>query len=185
MGLNTSVLGWFIDIEENTNYNLPTQLEATWQSGYTSFVNIGTSKNAIDIAQGKYDTQLRTLAKAYANWVNLGNSRRAFFAPFPEMNGNWTKYGLVDGVAVTPDHFIQAYKHIQFIFENEGVSRNAVWWTFAPNGWSEPGDEFEKYYPGDEYVDVVSFSSYNYGFCEVAAPWYKWATYDLVFTPYC
>lgn len=184
-GIKHSVLGWFIDIEENTSYNLPTQLEAAWQSGYTSFVNIGTDKNAIDIARGGYDTQLRTLAKAYSNWVNLGGSRRAFFAPFPEMNGGWTKYGVIENVPVTPDHFILAYKHIQTIFELEGVTREDVWWVFAPNGWSELGDEFEKYYPGDDLVDVISFSSYNYGFCRnVREEWRVWASYDLVLSPY-
>ena len=184
-GIKHSVLAWFIDIEENTNYNLPTQLEASWQSGYTSFVNIGTSINAIDIAKGKYDSQLRTLAKAYVNWVNLGDSRRAFFAPFPEMNGNWTTYGSVDGEAVTPEDFMSAYKHIQSIFEDEGITREDVWWAFAPNGWSETGDEFEKYYPGDDLVDVVSFSSYNYGFCRnVRKDWRVWAEYELVLKPY-
>jgi hypothetical protein len=178
-GIKHSVLGWFFDIEENNpEYNMTVQLEAAWKSGYVSFVNIGSVRTARQIANGEFDSQIHGLANVYADWIRNGEGRIAFLAPLQEMNGYWVNYGK------DPANFKIAYRRIQNIFESKGITRSKVWWVFAPNGWSENGHEFEKYYPGDNFVDVVGFSSYNYGFCEVAFPWQTWVTYDQVFRPY-
>jgi beta-mannanase len=89
----------------------------------------------------------------------------------------WASYGG------DPNSFKAAYKHIKAIFSLRGISSQA-WWVFAPNGWSIQGQEFENYYPGDSNVDVVGFSSYNYGFCQVAYPWQRWENYDTLYKPY-
>jgi hypothetical protein len=188
-----SVSGWFIDIEDGhlcaghpdlkTN-NLYRQLEALWKNGYVSFLNINSTATAYAIASGQLDTCLGHMAEYYADWVGLGGGRRAFLAPLPEMNGvnangqPWTSYGG------DPVNFKLAYQHIQSIFAQHGVSRAQVWWVFAPNGWSKAGHEFEIYYPGDNIVDVVAFSMYNYGFCKVAIPWQRWENYDTLYDPY-
>ena len=59
-----------------------------------------------------------------------------------------------------------------------------VWWAFAPNGWSKTGHEFEKYYPGDLVVDIIGFSSYNYGFCAITENYQKWENYNTLYKPY-
>lgn len=183
-----SVSGWFIDIQDGhfggnghpdlkTN-NLYRQLEALWQNGYVSFLNINSTSTAYAIASGQLDTYLGYMAEYYADWVGLGEGRRAFLAPLPEMNGEWTSYGG------NPANFILAYQHIQGIFAQHGVGRDQAWWVFAPNGWSEAGYEFEKYYPGDSLVDAVGFSMYNYGWCQVALAWPRWENYDTLYEPY-
>lgn len=199
-GKKHSVSGWFIDIEDNaftrpvtqieTN-NLYVQLESLWAKGYASFVNINACSlssscriTSYDIASGKYDSNLRQMADVYKQWVAKGGGRRAFLAPLPEMNGVnadgsvWATYGGDAG------NFKLAYARIQNIFGQRGVTRDQAWWTFAPNGWSKDGHEFEKYYPGDAAVDVIGFSSYNYGFCHVAIPWQRWENYDTLYAPY-
>lgn len=184
-GKKHSVSAYFIDVaDQNMPYNLTTQLETLWQNGYISFVNINSTQSAYDIASGKYDAGIRNMARVYAGWVNTGGSRRAFLAPLPEMNGvnsdniPWASYGG------DPANFKLAYQRIQTIFTQEGVTSNKVWWVFAPNGWSIDGHEFEKYYPGDGLVDVIAFSSYNYGYCHVAIPWQRWENYDTLYEPY-
>jgi hypothetical protein len=189
-----TVSGWFIDIQDShfaypghpdlrTN-NLYRQLEALWKKGYISFVNINSTATAYAIASGQLDTYLGYMAEYYADWVRLGGGRRAFLAPLPEMNGvnanglPWTSYGG------DPINFKLAYQHIQNIFAQKGVSRDQVWWVFAPNGWSKAGHEFEIYYPGDNIVDVVGFSMYNFGFCQVALPWPRWENYNTLYEPY-
>lgn len=191
-GKKHSISGWFIDIQDGhflghpdlkTN-NLYRQLEALWQNGYISFLNINSSATAYAIASGQLDNYLNYMAEYYAAWIRQGQGRRAFLAPLPEMNGvnadgqPWTSYGG------DPVNFKLAYQHIQNIFAQKGVSRNQVWWVFAPNGWSKAGHEFEKYYPGDSIVDLVGFSMYNYGWCSVASPWEKWENYDTLYEPY-
>jgi hypothetical protein len=54
--------------------------------------------------------------------------------------------------------------------------------VYAPNAWSLPGDEFERYYPGADNVDAVGISSYNWGACPTQFA--KWETYDVIFKPY-
>lgn len=204
-----SVVGWFITLHDiaftdqqtdmRTN-NFYRQLEALWKSGYTSFVNINISVsqqgrwetgqncpfnvNADQIAKGYCDRAIRRMAQLYKQWISTGGGRIAFLAPLPEMNGVnadgsvWTSYG---GDAV---NFKLAYQRFRNIFSQEGVTEDQLWWTFAPNGWSKEGHEFEAYYPGSSIVDVIGFSSYNYGHCQVAIPWQRWENYDTLFTPY-
>jgi len=193
-GKKHSVSGWFIDINDShfnnpmpgdikTN-NLYIQLESLWNKGYISFVNINSTATAFEIAAGNYDNQLRNMAYVYHQWIKLGSGRKAILAPLPEMNGvnangiPWATYGG------DPINFKLAYQRILNIFTQEGISSSDVWWSFAPNGWSDDGHEFEKYYPGDAIVDVISFSSYNYGHCAVAIPWERWENYDTLYQPY-
>jgi len=192
-GKKHSVSGWFISLEDiaftnqqpdiRTN-NFYRQLEALWQNGYVSLVNLNTKSTSKDIAYGKQDDAIEHMADLYKQWVSKGDGRIAFIAPLPEMNGvdsngnPWTSYGG------DPINFKLAYQHIQNIFQQNGVGNEEVWWVFAPNGWSRSGHEFEKYYPGDNLVDVNGFSSYNFGFCRVAIPWQRWENYDTLYTPY-
>jgi len=206
-GKKHSVVGWFIELNDIafankqtlTSNNFVSQLESLWKGGYVSFVNInvGQSKqtyntneycpfnaSAYQIENKDCDRAIQEMAKLYKQWISRGGGRIAFIAPFPEMNGVredgtvWTPYG---GNAA---NFKLAYQRIVNIFSEEGVSRGQVWWVFAPNGWSKKGHEFENYYPGQSLVDVIGFSSYNYGFCRVAIPWQRWETYNELLAPY-
>ncbi|MEN4010852.1 MAG: hypothetical protein AB1453_01780 [Chloroflexota bacterium] len=192
-GKKHTVSGWFIAIEDGHFNNPPSriqdnnlyrQLEALWQRGYISFVNINSSASAFSIAVGQFDRNIEKMAEVYAAWASLGGGRRAFLAPLPEMNGvnedgkAWATYGG------DPGNFKIAYQRIQTIFSQKGVRAEQVWWVFAPNGWSKKGHEFETYYPVNSAVNAVGFSSYNYGHCFVAAPWQRWENFDTLFTPY-
>lgn len=189
---HTSV-GWFIDLEDDaftipiTNLpgnNLYRQLEELWKAGYISFINLGTNATAADIINGQRDSEIVYAAEFYKAWVDQGEGRRAMIAPMQEMNGVWTAYGN----ASTSEEFKQAYRHILDIFTQEGISRQQVWWVFAPNGYNDPDKPeraFENYYPGDDVVDIVGFSSYNYGFCpDIPSEYRRWESYPQIFEPY-
>lgn len=180
-GKRFSLAGSFIDIEDsNPAYNIPVPLELQRQKGYTAFINLATKRTAAEIARGDVDRALKALAKAYASWASQGKDRMAFIAPMPEMNGSWESY------REDPVNFKLAYQRIQRIFAEQGVSRNAVRWVFAPNGWSRSEHRFEYYYPGNDSVDVVSFSAYNWGYCSASAAgqWKAWERPEKVFDPY-
>lgn len=172
----------FADLEwPNPDYNVPTEFEAIWDSGAVPFVNLGvgvvtTGRSAQDIANGQIDSDIRAWADAYDGWAKSGGGRRAFIAPLQEMNGKWVPYGQ------DPANFKLAFKRIRDIFQQRAVPANSVSWVFAPNGWSEPGDEFELYYPGNSLVDVVGFSAYNIGTC--VWQWPAWHTFETDFKPY-
>lgn len=180
-GKRFSLAGSFIDIEDsNPAYNIPAPLELQRQKGYTAFINLATKRTAVEIARGEVDRSLKALAKAYASWSSQGKDRMAFIAPMPEMNGSWESY------REDPVNFKLAYQRIQRIFAEQGVARNAVRWVFAPNGWSRSEHRFEHYYPGNDNVDVVAFSAYNWGYCSASAAgqWKAWEGPEKVFDPY-
>jgi hypothetical protein len=183
-GISTrvAIAGTFMDIEfPNPDWNVPHDLDAAWDQGAVPFVNlaVGTAglgpRSAQDVADGTVDEAIRQWASIFANW-SQGGEKRAFIAPLQEMNANWVSYGL------DPENYMAAFTRIQQIFAEEGVPAEAVLWVFAPNGWSEPGHEFEKYYPGDEVVDVIGFSAFNFGACVASGE--GWDTYEEAIEPY-
>jgi hypothetical protein len=173
-GTGHSLAGDFVDFElPNLNDNVMAILETLWRNGYTAFLNIKANTTSSAIANGQYDTLIRNWARAYKAWLDLGGNRRAFLGPLQEMNGKWIPYGM------DPANFKPAYRRIVSLFEQEGVPRNRVWWTFAPNGYSEPPFKMADYYPGDDVVDVIAFSGYNWGRCPIV-DWVTWQEPEIV-----
>lgn len=171
-----SISGDFINIEvDSPSYYIFDPLETLWNNGYADFINLSSTRTAAAIANGTYDPAIRAWADAYKAWVSLGGNRKAFIAPLEEMNGYWPSYGL------DPVNFKSAYQRIQTIFAQAGVTPNQVWWTFAPNAYTRPEDPpIQAYYPGDDKVDVVALSAYNFGYCS-SNPWPRWDNPDQAF----
>jgi hypothetical protein len=178
-GKRHSIAGFFIDIEDsNPAYNIPVPLEHLRENGYTAFINLKSTRQAVEIARGDIDISVRKVAKAYAEWINKGEGRMAFIAPLQEMNIP------VETYSKDRKNFKLSYRRIQKIFKEAGVSPKAVRWVFAPNGWSENNEHrFENYYPGSERVDVVAFSGYNWGYCDNST-WKHWNSPQETFEPY-
>jgi hypothetical protein len=178
---NMALGGTFLDIEwQQPDFNVPAVFNGIWNAGAVPFANIAVGhwtpgRTMAQVAQGAIDTQIRAFADAYRNWAASGGGKRAFLAPFQEMNGYWVSYGL------DPLNYKAAVARIQTIFTQQGVPRNSVRWVFAPNGWSPPGHEWEKYYPGNSKIDVLGFSAYNFGAC---TPTTTWDPFEVAMKPY-
>ena len=175
-GRRIALAGDFLDIEYTPA--VAVNLSATWDSGRIPFVKLLTVRTAADIANGLVDPAISAWGRAFARW-SAGGQRRAFVAPLAEMNGNWIPYYSDAATSV------RAYRRIRTLVNAElqaaRVPPNAIGWVFAPNGWSQPGDEFERFYPGHDEADAVGFSAYNWGRCP---PWHKWDTFETGFLPY-
>jgi len=206
-GKQHTAVGWFINIQDPAFYeewetesalnrnNFYRQLEQLWQKGYLSLVKIGSTDTAKSIFEGKYDNHLAQMANIYKVWVKQGGGRKAMLAPLQEMNGDWVAY-YTSGTKLyqKQQDFKKAFRHIQDIFNKNGVERSSVWWVFAPNGLSSPDvpeNGFEYYYPGDDQVDLIGFASYNYGFCPATlsskcegGDCGRWENYDTIYEPY-
>jgi len=177
-----SIAGSFLDLESPW-WLITSELDSSWNNGYVPFINLGAGTvsqpwTAQQIADGVIDTSIRNWANTFRGWSSYNGSKRAFIAPMQEMNGDWVTY------KDDPANYIRAYLRIQQIFKEEGVSASAVSWVFAPNGWSnptKPQNIFENFYPGDSAVDVVGFSSFNFGTC-----WSYTASesYEQIYQPY-
>jgi hypothetical protein len=177
-GKGLSIAGVFHSLEDTaTEANITRLFGVLWTNGYTPFANLYANRSARDIAAGKIDGQIRNWAKAYAQYTQNG-TRTAFLAPLQEMNGSWVPYGG------DPANYKLAFQHIQEIFAQEGVADSAVIWVFAPNGASDRGmAPFESYYPGDRAVDVVAFSSYNFG-CHPSNRYSGWNSPEETYGPF-
>lgn len=109
-----------------------------------------------DIMRGKYDDHFRRLAqdiKAYGKPV--------IFRLNNEMNTDWTSYcGVV--TLLDPDIFRICWQRLYNIFMEEGVD-NTIW-VFNPITITCPycdWGEYECYYPGDEYCQMLGLTYYE------------------------
>lgn len=110
-----------------------------------------------NIFRGKYDEKFHKLAR----------DLKAYEAPIlfrlnNEMNSDWTSYcGLFN--LLDPELFTLSWQYLYNIFKEEHVD-NCIWvWnpfddTFPVSCW---GDYFA-YWPGEEYVQVLGLTSYEY-----------------------
>ncbi|MGE5223799.1 MAG: glycoside hydrolase family 26 protein [Omnitrophica WOR_2 bacterium] len=176
-GKQMSLVGDFIDMEEpSPEVNVYRRYTLIWDNGYTPFINLSSTHTTDFISSGQADSYIRNWALSFKEYAN-GGRRMAYIAPLQEMNGHWVVYHQ------GPDSFKRAYQHIRSIFTSVGVPSQSVQWVFAPNGSSNVGDEFERYYPGDNEVDAVGFSAYNFGFCpDITSP--QWIKPEKLFPPY-
>lgn len=176
-GKKMSLAGVFSDIElPYYEPHVKNTLTLLWDNGYTPFVNLGSKRSATSIANGDFDSNIQAWAQSFKEYAQ-GGARMAFIAPLQEMNGWWVPYHQ------GPDSYKAAYRRIRSIFQSAGVPSQSIQWVFAPNGSSSVGDEFERYYPGDNEVDVVGFSAFNFGFCpEMPSPHY--IKPDKLFPPF-
>jgi beta-mannanase len=77
-----------------------------------------------------------------------------------EMNGNWYPWG--SGVNGNRDgEFVKAWQHVRERFISAGVTN--VDWMWAPNALYPGAAPLAPLYPGDDLVDAVGLSNYNWG----------------------
>lgn len=155
-GKQVSLQGSFHDIGQPA-VNLHHILEQAWKAQSTPFANVTIQATSDSIAAGFHDTEISLFADRVKAWVDRGDGRSLFVAPQQEMNGNWTVYGM------DPAAFKVAYARFVDIFRAAGLDETQVRFVFAPNGWSTPPHRIADYYPGDDLVDLIGFSAYNYG----------------------
>lgn len=106
------------------------------------------------IAAGRYDAYIRSSAGAAAAW---GRPLLLRFAQ--EMNGGWYPWGARRGTS--PALYVRAWRHVVQIFRQVGASNVSwVWSPYATNNGRLP---FERFYPGDQWVDWVGLDGFNWG----------------------
>ena len=118
-----------------------------------------------DIANGDYDFYLK-------KWVSdLKQFDHPIFIRWGhEMNDPYRyTWGPQNN---EPEDFIAAWKYIIDFFRQSDVYN--IIWVWSPH---IAYGSFEKYYPGDDYVDWVGVGTLNYG---TVAKWSNWWTFDEI-----
>ncbi|MCX2836608.1 glycosyl hydrolase [Salinimicrobium sp. MT39] len=85
-----------------------------------------------------------------------GNVIPIVFRPFHEMNGSWFWWG---GDNVSPEDYKQLWKETQQLLKENNV--HSLLYAYSPNTIGSE-EEFEKYYPGDDFVDILGVDIYNH-----------------------
>ncbi len=121
------------------------------------------------IIDGEFDEQLEQWAKDAAN---VGFPLLVEFGT--EVNGDWFSWnGKYNGAGETsgygdpnlpdgPERFRDAYRHIINICRQNNATN--ITWFFHFDADGSPDDDwndFENYYPGDDYIDWVGISAYG------------------------
>jgi len=110
------------------------------------------------IVNGEFDRTITALAR-YLSHLD----RPVFLRPGFEFNGPWNNYDACN--------YPSAFRRIVSIFRKEGAENVAFVWCFVPDG----RPEFERWYPGDEWVDwwgINLFSPEHFS-CELAHAFLK------------
>lgn len=95
-----------------------------------------------------------------------------------EMNGDWYPWGVgVNGN--TEEDYVAAWRYLHDRFDAAGVDN--VRWVWSPSATGLSA--IEPTYPGDEYVDWVGMSGFNWG--TSPQPWgvAGWQTFTEIFQP--
>lgn len=147
--LGESEYGW----DGNTDW----LLEQAWSAQATPVANVEVMVPAAEIAAGVHDMAIIQWAMRVKAWLERGAGRTLLIAPLQEMNGDWVPYGM------DPEGFKAAYRRFVEVFESVRIDETQVRWVFAPNAWSVWPYRTADYYPGDDVVDFVGISVYNFG----------------------
>lgn len=110
------------------------------------------------IIDGDFDADLAAWAQAAARF---GTPIISEFGT--EMNGDWFPWNARwNGRRKGAERFQAAYRHIIDIMRANGAS-NVIWVFHVNNLDGPPRDwnRFERYYPGDEYIDWLGVSIYS------------------------
>lgn len=179
-GTRVTFGGTFNSITENDGVstaswsNTREILDGVWRGKATPFMSVVVPGSAYAIARGDFDGKIAEWVSHVKQFLDLGGGRSVIIAPLQEMNGTWTKYGC------DPGNFKVAYLKFVDAFRQAGIGETQVRWAFAPNGWTSPGcGKIADYYPGDQYVDVIGISAYNFGTCVGT----RWESVSSVFGP--
>lgn len=132
-------------------------LEQVWSAKVTPVANVNVRHTAYQVARGDADGDIIAWSRRVKGWLDRGGGRSLLIVPMQEMNGNWVPYGM------DPGNYRIAFRRFVQLARSEGLDETKVRWVFAPNGWSVPPYSMADYYPGDDIVDVVGVSSYNFG----------------------
>lgn len=142
-------------------------LVVTWMAnGYTT----------PQIINGKADTYLKEYAKGVKSY-----GKEIWLRPFHEANGDWYDWGIAkEGAGNTNQTLIDAWKHVVTIFRDLGVTN--VKWVWTTNATNSGSATYTGWFPGDDWVDMVSIDGYNWG---TAQSWSRWTSFADVFdAPY-
>lgn len=101
-------------------------------------------------AVGEHDSLIIELGK----WIQGLGERPVFLRIGYEFDApDWNNYN--------PTHYKNAFRRIRTMYDSIGIENIAYVWQ--SKGWGTTEEEFEGWYPGDEYVDWCGYTHFVWG----------------------
>ncbi|MGW5875528.1 glycoside hydrolase family 26 protein [Nocardiopsis terrae] len=112
-----------------------------------------------DILAGRFDASLRSQARGVAEL------EVPYFITFDHEADGKNRYNNRG----TPEEFVRAWRHIVDLYRAEGAD-NAIW-VWNVTGWPGNVDRLPGLWPGNDYVDWISWEAYNMTGCDKMSNW--------------
>ncbi|WP_444961240.1 glycoside hydrolase family 26 protein [Nocardiopsis sp. M1B1] len=123
------------------------------------------------LIDGEFDDSLRSQARAIAE-LDV-----PYFVTFDHEADANTRYNRRG----TPEEFVRAWRHIVDLYREEGAD-NAVW-VWNVTGWEGNFDRLPGLWPGNDYVDWVSWEAYNMTGCDSQPHWDEVYSFEDMMRP--
>lgn len=105
----------------------------------------------------KYELWISRVAGFMNSLQYNGEAIPVIFRPYHEMNGSWFWWG---GENCDPNDYIALWqKTVQLLRDKYNVHN--LLYAYSPNKLN-PGDEYLRYYPGDDYADILGMDIYDF-----------------------
>lgn len=158
----------------------------TWEP-FTIIDRKETTISYKEILNGHYDDYLSVMAHEIKLW---GKPLIIRFAH--EMNLSRYHWGTTkeDFGPHSPEIYVSMFRYVVDYFKKQKVQN--ILWAFCPNTDSIPNEAWNaasKYYPGDQYVDIMGMDGYNWDISSALATarnqnWESpWRTFEQIFQP--
>ena len=130
----------------------PVSLGNSWDSKPAVSEIIKGGKN-----REKYELWVQRVAD-FLNTLQINDEKiPVIFRPFHEMNGSWFWWG--EGNCTASDYIKLWQQTVQLLKDKHNLHH--ILYAYSPNKLN-PTDEYLKYYPGDEYVDILGIDIYDF-----------------------
>ncbi|MDA2805977.1 glycoside hydrolase family 26 protein [Nocardiopsis suaedae] len=124
-----------------------------------------------DILVGRFDRSLTAQAERIAE---LEHPVFVTFDHEADANKRYNRRG-------TPEEFVMAWRHIVDVYRENGAD-NAVW-VWNVTGWPDNLSRLPRLWPGNEYVDWISWEAYNMTGCELMPHWDEVVSFEEALRP--
>jgi beta-mannanase len=157
----------------------------TWEPWTFSSDGKPSVVDAKDILSGKWDAYIDRYLKEAASagrevWIRFAH----------EMNTSHYHWGIPDAADFGPEAPFLYRKMFRYVVErSRKLGLTQIKWVFCPNAESVPykdadWNQASRYYPGDEWVDVLGMDGYNWGTTVNTPEWQsRWMSFREIFGP--
>lgn len=123
------------------------------------------------IIEGGYDSALHQQAR------NFAELEAPVFLTFDHEADASKRYNQRG----TPQEFVRAWRHIVDIYRANGADN--VIWVWNVTGWAPNFARLPSLWPGNDYVDWISWEAYNMTDCELHPNWRHVQSFEESFSP--